>query len=126
MVDLFRKVGLINGLCEQLNAQMTHFTDSVYYPMNEAFQAHLYRKPGMFQLFPGDLDDLMDFTDGVTPDQYATGVVKEILKKSPAPWFWFGASSGTIRFIDAYLPRTFWVGHNCAFCFDSAIRLTVE
>ncbi|KAJ5635343.1 short chain dehydrogenase [Penicillium longicatenatum] len=65
--------------------------DSVYYPMNEAFQAHLYRKP-----------------DGVTPDQYATGVVKEILKKSPAPWFWFGASSGTIRFIDAYLPRTFW------------------
>ncbi|KAJ5611895.1 hypothetical protein N7528_009000 [Penicillium herquei] len=65
--------------------------DSIYSPMNEAFQAHLHRKP-----------------DGVTPDQYATGVVKEILKKSPAPWFWFGASSGTIRFIDAYLPRTFW------------------
>ncbi|PKX88902.1 short chain dehydrogenase [Aspergillus novofumigatus IBT 16806] len=65
--------------------------DSVYYPMNDAFQAHLYRKP-----------------DGITPDQYAAGVVKEILKKSPAPWFWFGASSGLIRCIDAFLPRTFW------------------
>ncbi|CAI7633313.1 unnamed protein product [Penicillium discolor] len=46
--------------------------------------------------------------DGITPDQYAAGVVKEILKKSPVPWFWFGASSGTIRCIDAFLPRTFW------------------
>ncbi|CAI7568691.1 unnamed protein product [Penicillium crustosum] len=46
--------------------------------------------------------------DGITPDQYAAGVVKEILKKSPVPWFWFGASSGMIRCIDAFLPRTFW------------------
>ncbi|KAF7520836.1 hypothetical protein PCG10_008762 [Penicillium crustosum] len=69
--------------------------DSVYYPLNDAFQAHLYRKP-----------------DGITPDQYAAGVVKEILKKSPVPWFWFGASSGMIRCIDAFLPRTFWV---CAY-----------
>ncbi|OQD98442.1 hypothetical protein PENSOL_c009G08227 [Penicillium solitum] len=46
--------------------------------------------------------------DGITPDQYAAGVVKEILKKSPVPWFWFGASSGTIRCIDAFLPRIFW------------------
>ncbi|KAI2602116.1 hypothetical protein GGR54DRAFT_536234 [Hypoxylon sp. NC1633] len=66
-------------------------SDSVYYPMNDAFQAHLYRKP-----------------DAMTTDQYAAGVVKEILKKSPAPWFWFGASVGIIRFIDTFLPRTFW------------------
>ncbi|CRL21973.1 Short-chain dehydrogenase/reductase SDR [Penicillium camemberti] len=46
--------------------------------------------------------------DGITPEQYAAGVVKEILKKSPVPWFWFGASSGMIRCIDAFLPRTFW------------------
>lgn len=45
----------------------------------------------------------------MTPTQYAAGVVKEILKPSPAAWFWFGASSGMIRFIDAFLPRTFWV-----------------
>lgn len=45
----------------------------------------------------------------MTPSQYAAGVVKEILKPSPAAWFWFGASSGMIRFIDAFLPRTFWV-----------------
>ncbi|KAL2867459.1 short chain dehydrogenase [Aspergillus lucknowensis] len=65
--------------------------DSVYYPKNDDFQAHLYRKPNT-----------------ITPDQYAAGVVKEILKPSPAVWFWFGAFSGTTRFIDAVLPRTFW------------------
>ncbi|CAG8973481.1 hypothetical protein HYALB_00011076 [Hymenoscyphus albidus] len=65
--------------------------DSVYYPMNEAFQAHLHRTP-----------------NAITPTQYAEGVVKEILKKSPTAWFWFGASSGTIRMIDALLPRTTW------------------
>lgn len=72
--------------------QLTKHLDSVYFPLNEAFQAHLYRKP-----------------DGMTPDQYAVGVVKELLKKSPAAWFWWGASTGLIRSIDAFLPRTFWV-----------------
>jgi 1-acylglycerone phosphate reductase len=78
--------------------------------MNDAFQAHLYRKPGEPDVFCHGSNRLIGIPDGITPDQYAAGVVKEILKKSPAPWFWFGASSGMIRCIDAFLPRTFWVG----------------
>ncbi|RDW79384.1 short-chain dehydrogenase [Coleophoma cylindrospora] len=65
--------------------------ESVFAPMQEDFLAHLHRTP-----------------NAITPDQYAAGVVREILKKSPAVWFWFGASSGTIRMIDALLPRSSW------------------
>ncbi|RDW91780.1 hypothetical protein BP5796_01174 [Coleophoma crateriformis] len=67
------------------------YPESVFAPMQEEFLAHLHRTP-----------------NAITPDQYATGVVREILKRSPAVWFWFGASSGTIRMIDALLPRSCW------------------
>ncbi|RYP20628.1 hypothetical protein DL765_002699 [Monosporascus sp. GIB2] len=65
--------------------------DSLYQPLAEEFKAHISRTPKT-----------------ITPDRYAEGVVKEILKDSPAIWFWHGAQTSLVRWCDMLLPRTFW------------------
>lgn len=47
----------------------------------------------------------------ITPDQYAEAVVNEVLKPSPAAWFWHGPTTTTVRWCDMLLPRTFWVSN---------------
>lgn len=43
------------------------------------------------------------------PEEYASAVVHEVTKSAPSAWFWYGAQTFTVRWCDAFLPRTFWV-----------------
>ncbi|KAH6656002.1 hypothetical protein BKA67DRAFT_515964, partial [Truncatella angustata] len=63
--------------------------DSVFMPIADTFKAHIHRTP-----------------DTMTPDAYAKGVVENILKKSPPPWFWHGNSTTAVRLLDGLFPRT--------------------
>lgn len=46
--------------------------------------------------------------DTMTPDQYASTVVREALKSSPRAWLWHGNQTGIVRWGDALFPRTIW------------------
>ncbi|KAK4222720.1 short chain dehydrogenase [Podospora fimiseda] len=64
---------------------------SVYMPLAKEFEGHVGRVPNT-----------------TPPEVYARSVVAEIMKKNPSAWFWTGASTSLVRFIDTFLPRTTW------------------
>ncbi|KAI0430784.1 hypothetical protein F5Y09DRAFT_306868 [Xylaria sp. FL1042] len=64
---------------------------SYYSPLAEEFKKHVQRTPKATDRF-----------------EYAANVVAQSLKSSPSAWFWYGGSSGIIRFFDMFAPRTFW------------------
>ncbi|KAI0808630.1 hypothetical protein GGR55DRAFT_200445 [Xylaria sp. FL0064] len=64
---------------------------SYYSPLAEEFKKHVQRTPKATDRF-----------------EYAANVVAQSLKSSPSAWFWYGSSSGIIRFFDTFAPRTFW------------------
>ena len=79
--------------------------------MSEAFEAHVRRTPGngspssqAGRLFYTDYE----FSDTITPDQYAAGVVAEITKPRPRSWFWYGKQTTMIWMMSTFLPHTFW------------------
>ncbi|KAI8963503.1 NAD(P)-binding protein [Daldinia sp. FL1419] len=39
---------------------------------------------------------------------YANHVVVQSLKLKPPAWFWYGKTSGIVRFLDTFAPRTIW------------------
>lgn len=65
--------------------------DSLYAPIANDFVAHVQRTP-----------------QTITPGQYARAVVGEVTKKAPQAWFWYGASTGLVKWCDMFLPRTYW------------------
>ncbi|KAK5637403.1 hypothetical protein RRF57_013115 [Xylaria bambusicola] len=46
---------------------------------------------------------------GTSRFEYAANVVAQSLKSSPSAWFWYGSSTGIIRFFDTFGWRTFFV-----------------
>ncbi|PYI20860.1 NAD(P)-binding protein [Aspergillus japonicus CBS 114.51] len=65
---------------------------SYYSPLAEEFRQHVTRTPS------GATDRF----------QYASKVVGESLRSSPAAWFWTGSSTGLIRCLDTFAWRTIW------------------
>ncbi|RAH54237.1 short chain dehydrogenase [Aspergillus piperis CBS 112811] len=92
-----RVVNIISGevstnvLRTDRNNQRKLPEESIYSALAEDFQKHIYRTPNT-----------------ITPEQYARGVVDQLLKPSPAAWVWYGAQTGIVRWCDMLLPRTFW------------------
>ncbi|KAI1824886.1 short chain dehydrogenase [Xylaria intraflava] len=65
--------------------------DSFYRPLEKEFSNHVSRTPNT-----------------TPPHVYARSVVAEVMKKNPSAWFWTGAISSFVRYVDMFLPRTFW------------------
>lgn len=65
--------------------------DSLYTPLQDDFVSHVSRTPAT-----------------TTPGEYATAVIREVTKRAPRAWFWYGSQTFTVRWCDALLPRTFW------------------
>ncbi|KAL4938554.1 hypothetical protein BDV06DRAFT_215008 [Aspergillus oleicola] len=63
--------------------------DSYFAPLASEFKNHVHRTPAT--------------TDRFT---YASNVVKQALAASPPAWFWTGSLTSTVRFLDAFFPRT--------------------
>ncbi|KAI5785829.1 hypothetical protein EDC01DRAFT_750264, partial [Geopyxis carbonaria] len=66
---------------------------SIYQPLADEFKAHVQRIPKT-----------------TTADEYARGVVKEAMKAHPSAHYWRGENSALVRWVDVFLPRTFWDG----------------
>lgn len=54
------------------------------------------------------------FTNAITSDAtpravYASYVVPQTLKSSPPAWYWYGATTSIVRFVDIFGFRTAWV-----------------
>ncbi|KAI0505866.1 hypothetical protein F5B22DRAFT_626196 [Xylaria bambusicola] len=64
---------------------------SYYSPLAEDFKKHVKRTP-----------------NGTSRFEYAANVVAQSLKSSPSAWFWYGSSTGIIRFFDTFGWRTFF------------------
>jgi len=64
---------------------------SVYEPLSEEFKAHVQRVP-----------------DTMSPEDYAKGVVEMVTSTSPPAWYWRGARSSSVRWIDTFCWRTIW------------------
>ncbi|KAI1426163.1 NAD(P)-binding protein [Xylaria sp. FL1777] len=65
---------------------------SFYSPLAENFRQHVTRTP------QGATDRF----------EYASNVVRESLKTSPAAWFWYGSATRMIWFLDTFCWRTVW------------------
>ncbi|KAI2643561.1 short chain dehydrogenase [Xylaria nigripes] len=65
--------------------------NSFYLPLEKEFSNHVTRTPNT-----------------TPPHVYARSVVAEVMTGRPQAWFWTGAASSFVRFIDMFLPRTFW------------------
>lgn len=48
----------------------------------------------------------------MAPEEYAKGVVNEVMKSSPRAYFWHGAQTFTVWFGETFLWKTCWVGLN--------------
>ncbi|KAM6480593.1 NAD(P)-binding protein [Trichoderma sp. SZMC 28011] len=64
---------------------------SYYSPLAAEFEDHVKRTPKTTSRF-----------------EYASNVVSQSLRSSPAPWFWTGSATGIIRFLDMFAWRTIW------------------
>ncbi|EGR47101.1 uncharacterized protein TRIREDRAFT_109349 [Trichoderma reesei QM6a] len=64
---------------------------SYYEPLADDFRNHVQRTPKTTSRF-----------------EYASKVVSQSLRPSPAPWFWTGSATGIIRFLDMFAWRTIW------------------
>ncbi|KAL7812778.1 NAD(P)-binding protein [Trichoderma gracile] len=64
---------------------------SYYEPLANEFKNHVQRTPKTTSRF-----------------EYASNVVSQSLRSSPAPWFWTGSATGIIRFLDMFAWRTIW------------------
>ncbi|KAL6882319.1 NAD(P)-binding protein [Trichoderma longibrachiatum] len=64
---------------------------SYYEPLADDFRNHVQRTPKATSRF-----------------EYASNVVSQSLRSSPAPWFWTGSATGIIRFLDMFAWRTIW------------------
>ncbi|KAI0469311.1 hypothetical protein F4859DRAFT_516247 [Xylaria cf. heliscus] len=64
---------------------------SFYLPLEKEFANHVTRTPKT-----------------TTPQEYASSVVAEVMKSDPSAWFWTGARSSEVRYLDLLLPRTIW------------------
>ncbi|PTB75159.1 NAD(P)-binding protein [Trichoderma longibrachiatum ATCC 18648] len=64
---------------------------SYYEPLADDFRNHVQRTPKTTSRF-----------------EYASNVVSQSLRSSPAPWFWTGSATGIIRFLDMFAWRTIW------------------
>ncbi|KAH0489950.1 hypothetical protein TgHK011_001439 [Trichoderma gracile] len=64
---------------------------SYYEPLADDFKNHVQRTPKTTSRF-----------------EYASNVVSQSLRSSPAPWFWTGSATGIIRFLDMFAWRTIW------------------
>ncbi|RAH71712.1 short chain dehydrogenase [Aspergillus aculeatinus CBS 121060] len=62
---------------------------SVYGPLADAFRQHVRRTPNT-----------------MTPEEYAKGVIEEIVKPSPKAWFWYGNATTLVWFFRTFLPHT--------------------
>ncbi|KAK4077738.1 uncharacterized protein Triagg1_3432 [Trichoderma aggressivum f. europaeum] len=64
---------------------------SCYSPLAAEFENHVQRTPKTTSRF-----------------DYASNVVSQSLKSSPAAWFWTGSATAIIRFLDMFAWRTIW------------------
>lgn len=48
-------------------------------------------------------------TEITSREVYASHVVPQTLKGSPPAWYWFGATTGLVRFVDTFGFRSAWV-----------------
>ncbi|KAL7944090.1 NAD(P)-binding protein [Trichoderma barbatum] len=64
---------------------------SYYSPLATEFTNHVKRTPKTTSRF-----------------EYASNVVSQSLRPSPAAWFWTGSATGIIRFLDMFAWRTIW------------------
>ncbi|RAK75028.1 NAD(P)-binding protein [Aspergillus fijiensis CBS 313.89] len=62
---------------------------SVYGPLADAFRQHVRRTPNT-----------------MTPEEYAKGVIEEIVKPSPKAWFFYGNAPTLVWFFSTFLPHT--------------------
>ena len=87
---------------------------SYYSPLAAEFQGHVQRsvkgKESVHSATMGDyMRVLRRLAAATSRFEYASNVVSQSLKASPAPWFWTGSATGVIRFIDTFFPRTIFV-----------------
>ncbi|KAL6831867.1 NAD(P)-binding protein [Trichoderma camerunense] len=64
---------------------------SYYSPLAAEFEDHVQRTPKTTSRF-----------------EYASNVVSQSLRSSPAAWHWTGSATGIIRFLDMFAWRTIW------------------
>ncbi|KAI0437388.1 hypothetical protein F4803DRAFT_539112 [Xylaria telfairii] len=64
---------------------------SYFTPLSSEFKAHVQRVPDTTNRF-----------------QYAKKIVSQSLKPSPLSWYWYGKTTGIVRFFDIFGPRTVW------------------
>ncbi|KAL7954996.1 NAD(P)-binding protein [Trichoderma compactum] len=64
---------------------------SYYSPLAAEFEDHVQRTPKTTSRF-----------------EYASNVVSQSLRSSPAAWFWTGSATGIIRLLDMFAWRTIW------------------
>ncbi|KAL8638434.1 MAG: hypothetical protein Q9228_004414 [Teloschistes exilis] len=64
---------------------------SYYAPLGKKFEEHVQRVP-----------------DTTHRDVYAHKVVSQSLKSAPPAWYWVGATTGIVRFMDVFGFRTVW------------------
>ncbi|RAH42803.1 NAD(P)-binding protein [Aspergillus brunneoviolaceus CBS 621.78] len=89
-------IGSIGGICPYVatNILKTDFNrslpeGSVYGPLADAFRQHVRRTPNT-----------------MTPEEYAKGVIEEIVKPSSKAWFWYGNATTLVWFFSTFLPHT--------------------
>ena len=94
--------------------------DSFYAPLAKEFQDHVQRVPGRLSpplALPSNgitfasqsLTNATQIKDTTPREIYASKVVPATLKPSPPAWYWVGATTGIVRFVDIFGFRTFWV-----------------
>ena len=83
--------------------------ESFYSPLAQEFQEHVQRVPGKLVLFL-PAHPLLNTLDTTPRAVYASYVVPETLKSRPPAWYWVGATTGIVRFMDIFGFRTVWVG----------------
>ncbi|KAL9638322.1 MAG: hypothetical protein Q9164_001627 [Protoblastenia rupestris] len=80
--------------------------ESFYSPLAQEFQEHVQRVPGKLVLIPAH--PLLNTLDTTPRAVYASYVVPETLKSRPPAWYWVGATTGIVRFMDIFGFRTVW------------------
>ena len=95
-----------SNLAPRVNIDEVFPEGSLYKPIQPDFVAMFARSIG--ELFPHPTQDivLISLVETSTPTAvYAKGVVDEVLKKSPAAWYWSGGLSTMTWLLSVFAPR---------------------
>ena len=102
--------------------QTLMLSGSFYAPLATEFKEHVQRVPGMSKHFRPLLKEYVipthqnSLTETTSREIYASHVVPQTLKDSPPAWYWVGATTGVVRFLDTFGFRSVWVSYSFGDC----------